>query len=201
MSVPSPATSAPAAELTPLRLASPLPVPNVTPSAAEDAPALVVAHPARPVGEGTGAGLTLNDLSFFLSARGNVASAASPGASPGAAASTGWRTISALRSHVDGVRAVAWHPTEPLLVSASEDGTAKLWQLSAVAKTVAAGMRPVDDGKTIEPLFTYRGHRGPIISTAFAPTELGLFATGGLDGSVCVWQLPPPSPELYACWP
>ncbi|KAF1789258.1 WD40 repeat, conserved site [Phytophthora cactorum] len=38
-----------------------------------------------------------------------------------------------LSGHMDGVRALAFHPTEPLLVSGSEDCTVKVWNLSSVA--------------------------------------------------------------------
>ncbi len=58
-----------------------------------------------------------------------------------------------------------------------------------------------DDAKVIEPLFTYRGHRGPILTTAFSGTDQpgmsGLVATAGSDSVVCVWRLPPPKQELY----
>ena len=33
------------------------------------------------------------------------------------------------RSHFDGVRALAFHPVEPVLLTASEDHTLKLWNL------------------------------------------------------------------------
>ncbi len=38
-------------------------------------------------------------------------------------------------SHFDGVRALAFHPVEPVLITASEDHTLKLWNLQ---KTVPA---------------------------------------------------------------
>ena len=38
-------------------------------------------------------------------------------------------------SHFDGVRALAFHPVEPVLLTASEDHTLKLWNLQ---KTVPA---------------------------------------------------------------
>jgi len=40
-----------------------------------------------------------------------------------------WNAKYTLRSHFDGVRALAFHPTEPVLVTASEDSTLKLWNL------------------------------------------------------------------------
>ena len=41
-----------------------------------------------------------------------------------------WNLKYTLRSHYDCVRALQFHPVEPVLVTAGEDGTAKLWNLS-----------------------------------------------------------------------
>ena len=46
-----------------------------------------------------------------------------------------WNAKYTLRSHFDGVRALAFHPQEPVLITASEDNTLKLWNLH---KTVPA---------------------------------------------------------------
>lgn len=46
-----------------------------------------------------------------------------------------WSPRYTLRSHFDGVRALAFHPVEPCLVTVSEDHTLKLWNLT---KTVPA---------------------------------------------------------------
>lgn len=46
-----------------------------------------------------------------------------------------WNAKYTLRSHFDGVRALAFHPVEPVLVTASEDCTLKLWNLQ---KTIPA---------------------------------------------------------------
>jgi WD40 repeat protein len=40
-----------------------------------------------------------------------------------------WNIRFTLRSHYDAVRAMQFHPVEPVLITASEDGTAKLWNL------------------------------------------------------------------------
>ena len=40
-----------------------------------------------------------------------------------------WSPRFTLRSHYDAVRSVAFHPSEPALLTASEDGTMKLWNL------------------------------------------------------------------------
>lgn len=42
-----------------------------------------------------------------------------------------WTIRYTLRSHYDAVRAMQFHPVEPFLITASEDGTAKLWDLNA----------------------------------------------------------------------
>lgn len=61
-----------------------------------------------------------------------------------------WSAKYTLRSHFDGVRALTFHPTEPVLITASEDHTLKLWNLQ---KTVPAKKSASLD---VEPLYTFR---------------------------------------------
>lgn len=58
-----------------------------------------------------------------------------PASSVATAEPLSWTAKYTLRSHFDAIRAVAFHSTEPALVTASEDHTLKLWNLS---KTVQA---------------------------------------------------------------
>lgn len=44
-----------------------------------------------------------------------------------------WNPKFTLRSHFDSVRSLAFHPVEPVLVTASEDQTLKLWNLQKTA--------------------------------------------------------------------
>uniref|UniRef100_A0A8C9P5P8 Striatin-3 n=1 Tax=Spermophilus dauricus TaxID=99837 RepID=A0A8C9P5P8_SPEDA len=67
-----------------------------------------------------------------------------------------------LRSHFDGVWALAFHPVEPVLVTASEDHTLKLWNLQ---KTVPAKKSASLD---VEPIYTFRAHIGPVLSLAIS---------------------------------
>lgn len=55
-----------------------------------------------------------------------------------------WNPKFTLRSHFDSVRSLAFHPTEPVLVTASEDHTLKLWNLqkTAPAKKYALESQP-----------------------------------------------------------
>lgn len=90
--------------------------------------------------------LTLAELSFLVSTYAPThslsstvvsgASLSSSSASPSssAAAVPNWRSASLLRSHVDGVRSVCFHATEPWLITASEDGTAKAWNIGSTIK-------------------------------------------------------------------
>lgn len=61
-----------------------------------------------------------------------------------------WNAKYTLRSHFDGVRALTFHPTESVLITASEDHTLKLWNLQ---KTVPAKKSASLD---VEPLYTFR---------------------------------------------
>uniref|UniRef100_A0A183BYV3 WD_REPEATS_REGION domain-containing protein n=1 Tax=Globodera pallida TaxID=36090 RepID=A0A183BYV3_GLOPA len=112
-----------------------------------------------------------------------------------------WNIRYTLRSHYDSIRAMQFHPVEPVLITASEDGTAKLWDLShssvvggtgaknegggGAAKTAQSATGIVD----IEPLYTFRGHRGPILALDLAPLGETCY-TGGLDGKICCWTVP-----------
>ena len=68
-------------------------------------------------------------------------------------------------SHMDAVRAVAFHATEPLLVSGSEDNTLKIWRLDTTSRHVASMhlLWHVNQCSTplydVEPIVTYRGHK------------------------------------------
>lgn len=46
-----------------------------------------------------------------------------------------WNAKYTLRSHFDAVRALVFHPVDPVLITASDDHTLKLWNLH---KTVPA---------------------------------------------------------------
>lgn len=43
-----------------------------------------------------------------------------------------WNAKYTLRSHFDGVRALAFHPVDPVLITASEDRSLKLWNLQKI---------------------------------------------------------------------
>lgn len=94
-----------------------------------------------------------------------------------------WNAKYTLRSHFDGVRTLAFHPIEPVLLTGSEDHTLKLWNLQ---KTVPAKKTAALD---VEPLYTFRGHMGPVLSLVMSPSG-DRCISGSLDSTIRVWNLP-----------
>ncbi|KAM6274892.1 striatin-3 isoform 5-T5 [Porphyrio hochstetteri] len=101
-----------------------------------------------------------------------------------------WNPKYTLRSHFDGVRALAFHPVEPVLVTASEDHTLKLWNLQ---KTVPAKKSASLD---VEPIYTFRAHIGPVLSLAISSNGEQCFS-GGLDATIQWWNMPSPNVDPY----
>ncbi|KAG5893065.1 hypothetical protein JTB14_014845 [Gonioctena quinquepunctata] len=101
-----------------------------------------------------------------------------------------WNAKYTLRSHFDGVRALAFHPTDPVLITASEDHTLKLWNLQ---KTVPAKKSASLD---VEPLYTFRCHTGPVLCLAVSGTGEHCYS-GGSDGAVNCWNVPNSNIDPY----
>ncbi|XP_072842433.2 striatin-3 isoform X1 [Pogona vitticeps] len=101
-----------------------------------------------------------------------------------------WNPKYTLRSHFDGVRALAFHPVEPVLVTASEDHTLKLWNLQ---KTVPAKKSASLD---VEPIYTFRAHIGPVLSLAISSNGEQCFS-GGIDAAIQWWNMPSPTVDPY----
>nr|CAH8876304.1 unnamed protein product [Trichobilharzia regenti] len=129
------------------------------------------------------------------------------GASATSNLSTGrrpWVQRYTLRGHFDGIRSVAFHPTERAVYTASEDGCVMFWNLlkSGISGTALSPGRSgsvnthsaaVDE---LSPLRVYCGHKGPVLclaapSPVLAPTlATTIVYSGGLDGTVRGWRLP-----------
>lgn len=80
-----------------------------------------------------------------------------------------------LKGHSASVRSIAFHPTKPLILTASEDSSARLWCMN-------------QSSTEVECYDTINFHENTIDCVAFHPTEL-LFATASWDHSVKIWQI------------
>ncbi|XP_042289411.1 striatin-like isoform X1 [Thunnus albacares] len=101
-----------------------------------------------------------------------------------------WNPKFTLRSHFDGIRALTFHPVEPVLVTASEDHTLKMWNLQ---KTTPAKKSASLD---VEPIYTFRAHRGAVLSVVMSSTGEQCFS-GGVDGTIQCWNTPNPNIDPY----
>ncbi|XP_061645790.1 striatin-like isoform X4 [Phyllopteryx taeniolatus] len=101
-----------------------------------------------------------------------------------------WNPKFTLRSHFDGIRALTFHPVEPVLVTASEDHTLKMWNLQ---KTTPAKKSTSLD---VEPIYTFRAHRGAVLSVVMSSTGEQCFS-GGVDGTIQCWNMPNPNIDPY----
>uniref|UniRef100_A0A8C4KYZ8 Striatin-3 n=1 Tax=Equus asinus asinus TaxID=83772 RepID=A0A8C4KYZ8_EQUAS len=82
-----------------------------------------------------------------------------------------WNPKYTLRSHFDGVRALAFHPVEPVLVTASEDHTLKLWNLQKTPVFFSSKISLSSNG---EQCFS-----------------------GGIDATIQWWNMPSPNVDPY----
>jgi WD40 repeat protein len=83
---------------------------------------------------------------------------------------TGTRPEKTMDGHTDKVLGVAFSPDGRRLVSASLDGTARIWR--------------TDDDHSVA---TLEGHHGAVMAAAF-DDRAGRVVTGGIDGAVGVWD-------------
>ncbi|KAJ3368268.1 hypothetical protein GGF31_006498 [Allomyces arbusculus] len=105
-----------------------------------------------------------------------VSAAAAAAAAPMTTSQSAYRLRSMLRHHVDVVRMVDFHPSDPIMVSGSEDMTVKVWNLQRAKKDTEA-------------FVTFRGHLAPVLSVAFDMTGETVFS-GAADGTIKLWKVP-----------
>ncbi|XP_069625250.1 striatin isoform X1 [Ranitomeya imitator] len=101
-----------------------------------------------------------------------------------------WNPKFTLRSHFDGIRGLAFHPTEPVLITASEDHTLKMWNLQKTAPAKKSASLDV------EPIYTFRAHRGPVLCVVMSNNGEQCYS-GGTDGVIQSWNTPNPNVDPY----
>ncbi|XP_066503198.1 striatin isoform X3 [Hoplias malabaricus] len=101
-----------------------------------------------------------------------------------------WNPKFTLRSHFDSIRSLVFHPVEPVLVTASEDHTLKMWNLQKTAPTKKCAALDV------EPIYTFRAHRGAVLCVVMSSNGEQCFS-GGVDGNIQSWNTPNPNIDPY----
>lgn len=81
--------------------------------------------------------------------------------------------ITAFEAHPDYIRAIVVHPTQPFVLTASDDMTIKLWDWEKGWKCVQ----------------TFEGHSHYVMSLAINPKDTNTFASACLDRTVKIWSL------------
>ena len=98
--------------------------------------------------------------------------------------------------HLDSIRAVAFYPNSPILVTASDDGTMKVVNLEPKPAPAKKGSKK-KIRKPYQSITSLRGHRTPVLSlTTLSSGGDQYMISGALDGTIVVWQLPKPELTL-----
>lgn len=105
--------------------------------------------------------------------------------------------LASWEAHQDYLRFLEPHPTLPLLLSTSDDMTARLWDWEKGASSGgAASAGGGGSGGSWALVQTFEGHAHYCMQARFNPKDPSSFATASLDRSVKVWSLSSPSPNF-----
>ncbi|KAF9315250.1 hypothetical protein BG003_003206 [Podila horticola] len=99
-----------------------------------------------------------------------------------------WQLKATLKRHMDTVTSIAFHPTNKSILSGSEDGTMKYWNLESPLR---------ESKRQIEPVHTYRGHTKAITSVAISADHNKCFS-GSMDSTIRAWKMVPMNKETYS---
>ncbi|XP_040156337.1 protein lethal(2)denticleless [Anopheles arabiensis] len=86
----------------------------------------------------------------------------------------GERALEGIQCHYNAVFDLEWMPGDMKLVTASGDHTAKLWTLGESEMLCTQ---------------TFRGHSRSVKTVAFRRDDSAVFATGGRDGAILIWDI------------
>lgn len=83
------------------------------------------------------------------------------------------KTVIAFDAHQDYIRSIDVHPSQPFVISSSDDMTIKLW----------------DWEKGWKCIMTFEGHTHYVMHVVFNPKDMNSFASASLDKTIKVWAL------------
>lgn len=94
-----------------------------------------------------------------------------------------------LRHHLDSVRSLCLNDDETVLISGSDDGTIKLWDLNKISSQISlGGMGGSNNDRSPIPI-TFRGHLASVNCCCIIPNTSTLI-TGSFDTNIYGWKLP-----------
>lgn len=88
--------------------------------------------------------------------------------------------ITSFEAHPDYIRAIVVHPTQPFVLTASDDMTIKLWDWDRAWKCVQV----------------FEGHSHYVMGLAINPKDTNTFASACLDRTVKIWSLGSGTPNF-----
>ncbi|KAL4240115.1 Glutamate-rich WD repeat-containing protein 1 [Mactra antiquata] len=83
--------------------------------------------------------------------------------------------LTTLDAHDRDVNVINWNRNEPFILSGGDDGVLKIWDL-----------RQFQSGK---PAALFKHHTAPITTVEWNPTDSSIFAAGGSDDQISLWDL------------
>jgi len=101
-----------------------------------------------------------------------------------------WQLRCSLRAHFDSVRQLCFHPQQPYLFTASEDQTLRMWDVEKMNSIKKGAVTDID------PCYTFRGHKAPVLCCACSSDGTVLFS-GGADATVRWWRIPDGHNDLF----
>lgn len=78
-------------------------------------------------------------------------------------------------AHDGDVNVISWNRNEPLIVSGGDDGVVHVWDLRQF--------------QTKTPIATFKHHTKPVTTIEWHPTDPTVFASGGADDQIALWDL------------
>lgn len=78
-------------------------------------------------------------------------------------------------AHLSDVNVISWNKKEPFIVSGGDDGFLHIWDL-----------RQFKAGASVA---TFKHHTEPVTTVEWHPTEPSIFASGGADNQIALWDL------------